>query len=99
MNYVVITFLGPIVTFIAALQLVYKELKIFGILCLFLLHFRVFQDSQLQMIQEIMTQVYNMGAVVEECEVIMEFKRSGREGSVLPTDICNITQVQDVSLQ
>ena len=65
----------------------------------FLLHFRVFQDSQLQMIQEIMTQVYNMGAVVEECEVIMEFKRSGREGSVLPTDICNMTQVQDVSLQ
>ena len=51
------------------------------------------------MIQEIMTQVYNMGAVVEECEVIMEFKRSGREGSVLPTDICNMTQVQDVSLQ
>merc|ERR1712142_168330 len=44
-----------------------------------------------------MTQVYNMGAVVEECEVIMEFKRSGREGSVLPTDICNMQQVQDVS--
>lgn len=58
---------------------------------------RLFQDSQLHMILEIMTQVYNMGAVVEECEVIMEFKRSGREGSVLPTDICNMEQVQDVS--
>jgi len=58
---------------------------------------RLFQDSQLHMILEIMTQVYNMGAVVEECEVIMEFKRSGREGSVLPTDICTMQQVQDVS--
>ena len=49
------------------------------------------------MITEIMTQVYNMGAVVQECEMIMEYKRSGREGMVLPTDKCNVPQVEDIT--
>ena len=51
------------------------------------------------MISEIMTHVYNMGAVVSDCEVIMEFKRSGRENTVLATDVCTAAQVQDVSTE
>ena len=51
------------------------------------------------MISEILTQVYNMGAVVEDCEMIMEFKRSGREGYVLPTDKCNVKEVKQVSAE
>jgi len=59
---------------------------------------RIFQDSQLHIISEIMSQIYNMGSVVEDCDVILEFKRSGREGSVLPTDKCTLQQVQAVSI-
>ena len=59
--------------------------------------FRLFQDSQLRIISEIMGQVYNMGAVVDECDIMMEFKASGREGLVLPTEKCTLPQVEAIS--
>ena len=46
-----------------------------------------------------MTQIYNMGSVVEDCDAILEFKRSGREGTVLPTDKCTLQQVEGVSME
>jgi len=58
---------------------------------------RLFQDSQLRIISEIMGQVYNMGAVVDECDIMMEFKSSGREGLVLPTEKCTLPQVEAIS--
>ena len=44
-----------------------------------------------------MGQVYNMGAVVDECDIMMEFKSSGREGLVLPTEKCTLPQVEAIS--
>ena len=59
--------------------------------------FRQFKDTQIQLISEIMEQVYNMGSVVAECEVMLEFERSGREHMVLPTNKCKLEQVKAVS--
>jgi len=58
---------------------------------------RQFKDTQIQLISEIMEQVYNMGSVVAECEVMLEFERSGREHMVLPTNKCKLEQVKAVS--
>ena len=47
-------------------------------------------------ISEIMEQVYNMGAVVSQCEIMLEFDRSGRDG-ILPTKKCELGKVKIVS--
>jgi len=57
---------------------------------------RSFQDAQLMTISEIMEQVYNMGAVVSQCEIMLEFDRSGRDG-ILPTKKCELGKVKIVS--
>ena len=59
-------------------------------------YFRSFQDAQLMTISEIMEQVYNMGAVVSQCEIMLEFDRSGRDG-ILPTKKCELGKVKIVS--
>lgn len=44
-----------------------------------------------------MAQAYNMGAIEEECEMIQELKRSGREGMALPTTTCNPQEVLETN--
>ena len=65
---------------------------------MYIIFFRSFQDAQLRLISEIMEQIYNMGSVVNSCEIMLEFERSGRDPhGVVPTSKCNLTEVKVIS--
>lgn len=66
--------------------------------CLDAKELRGFKDNQLEVFIQVMGSLYNMEAVVSECESVQEYERSGRRGQVQPTTECSAEQVTSLTI-